>query len=317
MKRTSFLLCVFAIVLLAAGSTAFGDNAHPLLVDDDKLDCPNADFTSIQTAVDAAPPDATILVCPGIYREQVTINKDGLKLLAKGPRGGPVVEAVVNNVAQEAGFLVQNASRVRIEGFTVRKAHEADIVLDGASQAVIRNNLTTGSHHDGIELFNASSDNLIERNVSFDNLSPNACGVNVAGGSSNNVVRYNLSVNNEWGIQITGGAVNTVVFGNRTIGNRGNGIRNVGDASGTLIEANRAFGNGFAPSALTDGTNAGIRIGSGAGIVVTRNHAFGNDAVDLLSQVTTATFEGNRCNTSTPPGLCEHKADDNNDTNNQ
>jgi hypothetical protein len=314
MKRTSVLVWAFGIVLTAAGPAAFGDDRRPLVVDDDKLDCPNADYTSIQAAVDAAPPDATILVCPGIYRELVTIAKDGLKLLAKGPRGGPVVDG---ELIRHAGFWVQNASRVRIEGFTVRRAHEADILLDRATNAIIRDNLTSGAHHDGIELLNNSSDNLIEYNISLDNLSINSCGINVSGSNStDNVVRYNLSVNNEWGIQILG-AMNTVVFRNRAIGNRGNGIRNVGGASGTRIERNRAFSNGFAPSALTGTTNAGIRIGSGTGIVVARNHAFGNDTVDLLSGVTTATFDDNRCNTSAPPGLCEHEGDENDGDNDQ
>ncbi|PYY25040.1 MAG: hypothetical protein DMG62_00090 [Acidobacteria bacterium] len=310
MKRTSILVWAFAIVLTLAG-TAFADGPRPLVVDDDRLDCPNADFTSIQAAVDAAPPDATIQVCAGIYHESVTITKDGLKLLVKGPRGGAVVDSML---VPEAGFFVENASRVRIEGFTMRRGHEAGILLEGASKSTIRNNLTTGAGHDGIELIN-SSDNVIEYNVTFDNLAVNACGINVAGPNSRgNVVRYNVSVNNEWGIQISA-AVDTVVFRNRTIGNRGNGIRNVGAASGTVIERNSAFGNGFAPSALTGTTNAGIRIGSGTGIVVARNHAFGNDLVDLLSGVTTATFDDNRCNTSAPPGLCEHKGNDSDDDN--
>ena len=93
MKRTSILVWAFAIVLTLAG-TAFADGPRPLVVDDDRLDCPNADFTSIQAAVDAAPPDATIQVCAGIYHESVIITKDGLKLLVKGPRGGAVVDSM-------------------------------------------------------------------------------------------------------------------------------------------------------------------------------------------------------------------------------
>jgi len=38
-------------------------------VDDDKKQCPNAQFTSIQAAVDAASPWDTIVVCPGVYQE--------------------------------------------------------------------------------------------------------------------------------------------------------------------------------------------------------------------------------------------------------
>jgi hypothetical protein len=46
-----------------------------LVVDDDKVECPNADFTRIQDAVYAATPGASIRICRGVYVEQVKINK--------------------------------------------------------------------------------------------------------------------------------------------------------------------------------------------------------------------------------------------------
>jgi hypothetical protein len=51
------------------------DHSATLLVDDDKVECPNAGFTSIQAAVNAAGSGDRINVCPGIYREQVKVNK--------------------------------------------------------------------------------------------------------------------------------------------------------------------------------------------------------------------------------------------------
>jgi hypothetical protein len=153
-----------------------------------------------------------------------------------------------------------------------------------------------------------SNDNVIEHNVVIDNLAANACGVNVVGGSQRNVERHNLATNNEWGIQIISPTtLNNEIFRNETLRNRGNGIRNVLGASGTIIENNRAFDNGFAPNPLTTGTtNAGIRIASGTGIVVRRNPAFDNLLVDLRNDVAVAIYENNHCRTSSPAGLCEH-----------
>ena len=101
-------------------------------------------------------------------------------------------------------------------------------------------------------------------------------------------------------------ADDNVIFENEAVENRGNGIRNLGNASGTVIEGNRVFDNGLTPGPLTDGTNAGIRLMSGTGLLVSRNHAFGNLTVDIRLEAASATFENNHCNTSTPPGLCAH-----------
>lgn len=295
MKRALF---VFASLLFVGATSTGGTNV--LVVDNDGADCPAADFTTIQGAVTAAAPGAKIMVCAGTYHERVLIETSGLTLKAKGAPGEVIVDAdLIGN-----GITVSGASEVTIEGFTVREGHDNDIMLVAATGNTLRKNVLTAAVHDGIELV-ASDDNLIEHNVSIDNLATNACGINLAAGSDRNTVRHNVLVNNEWGIQVAGSADN-VIFQNEARGNRGNGIRNVANASATVIEGNRAFGNGFAPSVLTGTTNGGIRIGSGAGIVVARNHAFDNTTVDLRSGVTAATFDNNHCNTSSPPGLCEH-----------
>src|SRR5947208_3553264 len=50
-----------------------------LYVDDNQN--PQAGYTSIQAAVNAARPGDTVQVYPGTYHEIVTVNKAGLKLL--------------------------------------------------------------------------------------------------------------------------------------------------------------------------------------------------------------------------------------------
>src|ERR1044071_9728735 len=58
-----------AVIAALAPSTAF---ASTWTVDDDKADCPNARFTSIQAAVDQAAPWDTVVICAGTYLEQST-----------------------------------------------------------------------------------------------------------------------------------------------------------------------------------------------------------------------------------------------------
>jgi parallel beta-helix repeat protein len=278
---------------------------------------------TIQEGIDMVAPGGRVRVVPGTYHEQVTVSKNDVVIVADDADHEDDDEpgaVVVDAHGHEFGFLVLNASGVTIEGFRVEHAHEADIFLNGATFTTIRKNVTTAAGHDGIELI-ASNDNLIEHNVAVDNLAENACGVNVAAGSKRNVVRDNRLVNNEWGIQIAGAptaaTLDNVISENRALGNRGNGIRNVGGASGTIIEDNRVVENGLAPSPTTTGmtmTAAGIHIGSGVGIVVRENRVSGNLLVELLmGAAATATFEDNECGTSSPPGLCEGDEDDDED----
>ena len=70
MNPSSLRAVVTAAVIAAlAPSTAF---ASTWTVDDDKADCPNARFTSIQAAVDQAAPWDTVVICAGLYLEQST-----------------------------------------------------------------------------------------------------------------------------------------------------------------------------------------------------------------------------------------------------
>ena len=74
-------LQVFAMLALLAGMMTFGSGQalaqqrSVLVVDDDKVQCPNAQFTSINAAVAAAQPGDVIRVCPGRYNESVDVNK--------------------------------------------------------------------------------------------------------------------------------------------------------------------------------------------------------------------------------------------------
>jgi pectin methylesterase-like acyl-CoA thioesterase len=97
--------------------------ASTLVVDDDGGDCPNADFATIQAAVTAAEPGTTILVCAGTYKEQVTITKSQLRLLAKGQPGDVVLDGF-GLAARLAGFFLNTAHDNLIQGFLIRNYHE-------------------------------------------------------------------------------------------------------------------------------------------------------------------------------------------------
>jgi hypothetical protein len=73
-------LYLFALAVLLGSTVSCPANALPahharLIVDDDKVECPNAGFTHIQDAVDAASAGDEIHICKGTYAEHVTIHK--------------------------------------------------------------------------------------------------------------------------------------------------------------------------------------------------------------------------------------------------
>lgn len=94
-----------------------GDN---LLVVDDGSDCPNAEYPTIQAAVNAADPYDRIKVCPGVYAEQVLIpaGKDGLTLFSQG-----FLQAVIKAppVMTDPGDIVRvaGARDVTLRHFTI------------------------------------------------------------------------------------------------------------------------------------------------------------------------------------------------------
>jgi nitrous oxidase accessory protein NosD len=91
------------------------------IVDDHGDDCPNAAFTTIQSAVDAAGPDDQIKVCPGEYTEQVRITgsgKDGLTLFSEVPLAA-TIKAPAAMTAPNSIVLVDEAEDVTIRQFTI------------------------------------------------------------------------------------------------------------------------------------------------------------------------------------------------------
>jgi parallel beta-helix repeat protein len=298
LRRSTLLLAVTLGLVVAPAATGKKPapppkgGKHVLVVDNDRAQCKKADFTTIQAAVDAASPGATILVCAGTYQESVTITKNDLRIRAKGAPGAVVLDGVGETLL--AGFYIQNASGNLINGFRIQNFHEAGILLDNGDANRIRRNVTTGAHHDGIELRLGSSGNRIEHNLSINNLASNACGIQIRdAGSTSNVVRHNVSINNNWGIRVGLAATDNAVFHNRSLNNRAFGILNFSGANGTSIKGNRAFGN-----------PTGISVQGSTGVTVARNHAFGNTLDLQWDGAGTNTFKNNHCNTSAPPGLC-------------
>src|SRR5437588_4550417 len=103
---------------------------------------------SIQKAIDSAHPGDTILVQPGVYHQNVLVNKNRLTLEGsgasakgtvlvppahpKGPTGGNGI-SVFNKVDFKTGAILKRSVGVRVSGFLVKGFHDFGVFFYGAS----------------------------------------------------------------------------------------------------------------------------------------------------------------------------------------
>lgn len=291
MQRTRLLVLGLAVVLLAPAPGALADHRR-FVVDDDKVQCPNAAYTSIQAAVTAAPAGSTVLVCEGTYKEHVVIAtpaKNGLRVKAKGKPEQVVLDGL-NTMMHgfELGGTAAgtDVSGVLIEGFLVKRYHDDIWLNPNADRNTIRKNVTTEAwDHDGIVV--QGDRNLIEHNISFNNTKPISCGISVGTGGSENVVRHNHVYNNpNQGILLGGGLLGPAGPGNRILHNHshdnGKGPFGAGIAGGVGINNAISPGALIAHNYVHDNNRHGILVtgAQSTGVVVEHNRVAQNGSTN-------------------------------------
>ena len=174
-----YLLGTFAFDAGTTGNVVLKNNANEyviadavrfvstgLVVDDDGIECPARDFSTIQAAVDAASAGDTIEVCPGTYNEQITINKS---LTLNGAqagvdaRGRSAAEAIVSSAGVEGTIIIDpTTGTVTIDGFdlsgTPTPGSGGVVYVSGLTDnVVVKNTIIEPSTADGILFWNAAS----------------------------------------------------------------------------------------------------------------------------------------------------------------
>jgi len=219
-----------------------------LLVDDDKTECPNAGFTRIQDAVDAAAPGATIRVCEGNYAEQVKITKpltieaDSGAVLIPGAMAQNATSIVDGATPFSAALVIANTGNVSVRG----------LVVDGLNNGISE----CSPRLFGILVQNASATlaRLVVRNFKL-SVDLNGC-------------------QSGTGIFIqSGGGVSNVAIDNSTIHDfQKNGI--TADEAGTQVSIQGNVVTGLGPT--TGAAQNGIQIGFGAAGSISRNTVTNN-----------------------------------------
>jgi hypothetical protein len=176
-STTSSAVVLTLCSTLALAQTLFANDAnqgeenraHVLLVDDDRQECPDAGFTTIQAAVNAAAPGDTIQVCPGAYNEQVEIAKR-LTLVGTERNGKNAAIVRPSNIVINTDFLGEPTASIILVRDT-SKVTIRNITIDGINNGLVCD--ATAPSMDGIFFRNASGE--IESVAIKNMLSPDAC----------------------------------------------------------------------------------------------------------------------------------------------
>ncbi|MEL7663655.1 MAG: PGF-pre-PGF domain-containing protein [Methanosarcina mazei] len=215
MKRELSIL--FTLVLafqVITGSTA----AMTLYVDDDGT----GNYTTIQSAVNAAVNGDTIIVNPGTYEGDITLDTSSLRIQSQS-------ENPEDTVIQGNGFyLTQNAQRIAIKGFTLKGTGSSyAIALEEYADSIIENNIIL-DHGTGIDTNIYSTFTINDNDIS-------SCGTGIYVGEC----YFNAIINNnrvsKCGTGITVGDLGYPQIESNIIAENGQGIALMYEGGATIV----------------------------------------------------------------------------------
>jgi hypothetical protein len=112
-------------------------------VDDDKAQCPNAEFTKIQDAVEYASPWETIVVCPGLYEEESTPVNSSPNPVQSGAKNGLTISKPLKIKGAGADLVT-----IRPPASTASLAGTAPYLRDGGGNVITVSRQSLGSSED-------------------------------------------------------------------------------------------------------------------------------------------------------------------------
>lgn len=267
-------------------------------------ECETTAVHSIQAGVDAVAPGGTVVVCPGVYKESVTVTKP-LTLQHQGPTA-----SIVDATGQSYGIAI-GADHVTVTGLTVRNAGVgldpstcgagptaplcAGIVTFAAAggppvpgnYATVTHNVLTGnvgfgvdvvSTHDSVFRYNRSNGNGIGVNVVDDLGIPvqnNTIANNQASGNKNGC---GIALASHSGAGVIGNLVQSNVADGNGLPAGGAGILLATPTPGGIVRGNSLVGNTASGNGHA-GIEVHIHVGQGATPPSTNADASGNSIV--------------------------------------
>ena len=189
-------------------------------VDDNGEGCPEVDFTTIQEAINSAATGDKIIVCPGTYNENITVNKT-LTIESKNGADSTTIQAADS---QEDVVRI-TANYVEINGFTIKEATGQDKnginIVQNVSNCEIINN-TVINNYRGILVYGHY--NTIRDNNANSNSGGAGGGIAVLYSDHNTIDGNTANSNMTAGIALSCECYDNTVTDNHCSNNLGCGI---------------------------------------------------------------------------------------------
>ncbi|MFA6144137.1 MAG: LamG-like jellyroll fold domain-containing protein [Sulfurimonas sp.] len=101
--------------------TIHDDPNYKILVDDDKGECPNAQFTTITSALAAATAGDTIEICKGTYSEAVTVKTNDLTIVGQSGNRDDVIVTTSSGTVFSSGTSNLANNNLVIKDITIKQ----------------------------------------------------------------------------------------------------------------------------------------------------------------------------------------------------
>jgi len=170
------------------------------------------DYEKIQWAIENASAGDIILVKPGIYYENVTVDKS-LTLLGEDPS----TTIIDTWFTAEAAIRCLNVDNVKISGFTIQNGTPG-IEMDYLTDSIISDNVILGSTITNYGVFLVSCNNITVRDNKI--LNNYLRGIYLRNYATNNILYNNtISSNGEFGLLLFNHSSNNLIYNNTIVNN--------------------------------------------------------------------------------------------------
>ena len=235
MKKGVILIAVLLLSAISSFSSIVSSEKEqpPITFDVDILYVDAENYGSIQEAINAAISGDTVHVCPGIYYENIIINKT-IDLLG-GEKNTTILDGEM-----EGTTITITADNVTIAGFIIKNSGysfpDAGINISSSYNTISGNNITSNFY--GITMYYACNNVIIGNNITNNE----HCGIYMSESSNNVILNNSLGGHLYSGIGLYDRSNNNVIVGNDITNNDFCGI-NIRESSNNNITGNTITDN--------------------------------------------------------------------------